>query len=394
MSASAGRRIAIVSPSLLAHDAVGNASAALYQGLASVPGNVVTLFTRGTDRTDVPTTVVTTMTDLMYNDAFLRADVLIYTYAIFSDLFDILLIGNGRAVQVVRFHNVTPADLVEERDRPLIVRSMRQLQVFRSADEIWADSQVNVEELTQRGIRPERVRVMPLGVNAVARGSLLEKRSGPVRFIYVGRIVPSKGVDELIEAAGLLGRKASFDFSLEICGNLRHSPPAFIQRLERRIVQLNLSDKVVIRGSVSTAELAETYRDAHVFVTASHHEGFCVPVIEGLAAGCVPVSYDNSNLRYIHGGLGRMAAANTSVSLAEAMHSVGDAIMRFWAGEPAMLDLAGGTMSFGAFAAAAEAYVAQFDPALRDQRVRERVEALTAEICVPTGTGEDPSIRP
>lgn len=382
MSATADRHIVIISPSLLALDAVGNASAELYQGLASVPKNRVTLLTRGTNRTDVPTTVVTTMTDLMYNDAFLRADVLIYTYAIFSDLFDILIIGNGRAVQIVRFHNVTPANLVSDIDRPLIEKSMRQLQALRFADEIWADSQENVAGLMQRGIRHERVRVMPLGVNTLDGTSILEKQPGPVRFLYVGRIVPAKGVDELIEAAGILRRNKHFDFSLEICGNLKHSPPAFIDRLKRRITELDLSNKVVLRGSVSNAELADAYRAAHIFVTASHHEGFCVPVIEGLAAGCVPVSYANSNLRYIHGGLGRMAAEHTAAGLAEAMLSVSDAMTRFWAGKPAKLELAGGTMSFEAFAAAAKIYVAEFDPGLRAQCVRDRVEALAGSFAV------------
>lgn len=378
MPIGADRRIVIISPSLFARDAVGNASSELYQELSSVPGNKVTLLTRGTNRTDVPTTTVTTLTDLMYNDAFLRADVLIYTYAIYSDLFDILLIGNGKAVQIIRFHNVTPANLVADRDRPLIERSMRQLQLFRSADEIWADSQENVAELMRRGISSERVRIMPLGVAPLFKGSILGKRPGPVRFVYVGRVVPAKGVDELVEAAGLLRRSRSFDFSLEVCGNLQQAPPGFIDALGQRINELGMSDTVLLRGGVSNAELADIYRDAHVFVTASHHEGFCVPIIEALAAGCVPVSYANSNLRYIHGGLGKMAKVATPQGLAEAMQSVGEAIVKARAGEAPMLDLSGGPLSFPSFAAAAKAHVDEFDPGVRALRIRERLNVLTS----------------
>lgn len=378
MSTGADRRIVILSPSLLARDAVGNASTELYQALAGIPGNKVTLLTRGTNRTDVPTTIVTTLTDLMYNDAFLRADVLIYTYAIFSDLFDIMQIGNGKAVQIIRFHNVTPANLVANRDRPLIERSMRQLQLFCLADEIWADSQENVAELMRRGINSERVRVMPLGVAPLFRGSILDKLPGPVRFVYVGRVVPAKGIDELVEAAGLLRRLGSFDFRLEVCGNLRQAPPGFIDELKRRIVELDISDIVVLRGGISNAELADAYRDAHVFVTASHHEGFCVPVIEALAAGCVPVSYAHSNLRYIHGGLGKMAKVTSAQGLAEAMQSVGEAMVKAWAGEAAVLDVSGGPLSFPAFAAAARIHVEGFDPSLRAQKIRERLDVLTS----------------
>lgn len=378
MPIGADREIVIISPTLLARDAVGNASAELYQELARVPGNKLTLLTRGTNRTDVPTTIVTTLTDLMYNDAFLRADILIYTYAIYSDLFDVLLVGNGKAVQIIRFHNVTPANLVADQDRPLIERSMRQLQLFRSADEIWADSQENVAELMRRGISSRCVRIMPLGVAPLFKGSVLGKRPGRVRFVYVGRVVPAKGVDELVEAAGLLRRYGSFDFSLHICGNLRQAPPGFVDALRQRINELDMSDTVVLRGGVSDGDLAAAYRDAHVFVTASHHEGFCVPIIEALAAGCLTVSYANSNLRYIHGGLGKLAKVETPQGLAEAMESVGEAIVKTWVGEAPILDLSGGPLDFPSFEAAARNHVEEFDLSLRAQRIRERLTALTS----------------
>lgn len=377
MSVRADQQIVILSPSLFSRDAVGNASAELYKTLASIPGYKVTLLTRGTNRSDVPAQLVTTLTDLMYNASFLDADVVIYTYAIYSELFDILQIGNGKAIQIVRFHNVTPANLVADCDRPLIERSMRQLHLFGSADEIWADSQENVAELMRRGIGSERVQVMPLGVTPLFRGSILNKLPGPVRFIYVGRIVPAKGIDELVEAAGLLRRLGSFEFSVEVCGNLQQAPPGFLEDLEQRIFELDLSDVVLLRGGISNAELADAYRDAHVFVTASHHEGFCVPVIESLAAGCVPVSYDNSNLRYIHGGLGKMAKVASVQGLAEAMQSVGEALVRTWAGETVELDVSGGVLNFSSFAAAAAIYVDQFNPNLRALKIKERLNVLT-----------------
>ncbi|CAL1693017.1 D-inositol-3-phosphate glycosyltransferase [Brevundimonas subvibrioides] len=378
MSIDRTNRIVIVCPTLFANDAVGNAAAQLYRDLSADPINRVTMLVRSSGRSDTPVTVITTLTDLMYDDDFLRADVLIYIFAIYSDLFNVLLIGNGRAVQVIRFHNVTPLAFVAEKDRPLIDQSLRQLQAFHSADEIWADSQENIAELGRRGIAQEKCRLMPLGVKPLTRGRLTAKAGGTVRFVFVGRLVPSKGVDDLIEAAGILRRRDRFPFTVDVLGNMRHAPPAFIQGLKRRIIELGLSEVVALKGAVSNETLCDAYTAAHVFVTASHHEGFCVPVIEALAAGCVPVCYDNSNLRYIHGGLGRLAAEETPEALAEAMMEIGDSVSALWSGEPATLDVAQGPMTPDAFDAAADLYVAEFDPDTCARRVSARIDHLTS----------------
>ena len=41
-------------------------------------------------------------------------------------------------------------------------------------------------------------------------------------------------------------------------------------------------------GQITDAELAAVYRRADLFVTASMHEGLCIPILEAMAAG-VPV---------------------------------------------------------------------------------------------------------
>src|SRR5690606_4778955 len=49
--------------------------------------------------------------------------------------------------------------------------------------------------------------------------------------------------------------------------------------------QLGVADAVRFTGPVSNEELAEWYAQADLFVTASLHEGFCIPVIEAMANG-------------------------------------------------------------------------------------------------------------
>ena len=52
-----------------------------------------------------------------------------------------------------------------------------------------------------------------------------------------------------------------------------------------------LDDAVSVTGSVSAAELEAYYRAADVFVCASDHEGFCVPIVEAMGHGVPVVAY-------------------------------------------------------------------------------------------------------
>jgi glycosyltransferase involved in cell wall biosynthesis len=57
------------------------------------------------------------------------------------------------------------------------------------------------------------------------------------------------------------------------------------------ISELDLDDAVSLAGSVSEAELEAYYRAADVFVCASEHEGFCVPLAEAMGHGVPIVAY-------------------------------------------------------------------------------------------------------
>jgi glycosyltransferase involved in cell wall biosynthesis len=48
---------------------------------------------------------------------------------------------------------------------------------------------------------------------------------------------------------------------------------------------LGVADGVIFAGQVPDGELTAHYQLADVFVTASIHEGFCIPVLEAMACG-------------------------------------------------------------------------------------------------------------
>jgi hypothetical protein len=74
------------------------------------------------------------------------------------------------------------------------------------------------------------------------------------------------------------------------------------------------------------AALAAAYATADCLVIPSHHEGFCVPVVEALSAGCHVVGADAANLPFILDGLGWLVPPGDAVALAAAMGAVAHAL--------------------------------------------------------------------
>lgn len=368
------RRIVIVCPTLLDRDAVGGATAGLYRDLSDRPGWKATIIARRNDRTDTPAEIVSSLGDMLMSDSFREADLIVYVFAIYNELFDAMLIGNGHARQVVRFHNVTPRAFVKAEDYDVIDRSIDQLQNLDCADEIWADSQENRDELQRRKIASGKVCVLPLSVQPLVRKNLATKDPAKLSLLYVGRFVPSKGLHDLILALAVLKARGDVPFAARLVGNLRHAPREYVLHLRELIKSSDLVEQVSIEGPVDEPRLADAYASAHLLVTASRHEGFCLPVVEGLAAGCVPVTYRNSNLQHIAGGLGRLAIEDTPEALATAMHEIGAAIA---SGEVLPLDR--GAASSVVFDKLAAEYVSSFDPVTCRVRMRHRVSALLGE---------------
>jgi glycosyltransferase involved in cell wall biosynthesis len=99
-------------------------------------------------------------------------------------------------------------------------------------------------------------------------------------LLYVGRLVPSKQVDFLIKALPNLNE----DFLLVIVGSGIEK-----ENLENLAASLNVKDRVIFAGRVSDEDLPKYYASSNAFVTASLHEGFCVPIVESLASGKLAV---------------------------------------------------------------------------------------------------------
>jgi glycosyltransferase involved in cell wall biosynthesis len=250
--------------------------------------------------------------------------VAIFHFGIYHGLFDALLVS-GPPVRIVRFHNVTPVRFVGPQDVPAVERSLLQIEMLRRADEIWADSPSNARELLGRGFDPARLRVIPLVVEDPAFAGLVGKSKDAVRILFVGRIVSSKGVHDLIAAVARL-RLPRGTVQVTLAGNTTWSAPDYLAHLRKLIALHNLEDVVHFAGMINGPDLERLFHDAHILAIPSYHEGFCRPVAEGLRAGCIPVVYDAYNLPHIAAGLGRVVPVGDVEALASTLECLARAI--------------------------------------------------------------------
>src|SRR5208337_3596732 len=91
-----------------------------------------------------------------------------------------------------------------------------------------------------------------------------------------------------------------------IASNVSYSDPGYLETCKRFIERHGLALAVTIVESPDDDRLCELLADAHVLLLPTRHEGFCVPVVEALRAGAIPVGFDAGNMRNICGGLGRL----------------------------------------------------------------------------------------
>ncbi len=372
------RQAIIIVPSVTQYDAISTSVADTYRALSALPGFRVKIISWRCDLPGMEWKSAGDLSDLLLDDDFLDADLIVYHFGIHVNLFDAMLIGNGHGKQVSFFHNVTPAQFLPEKSHGLIEQSLRQMENFRRIDEIWPVSQINKKDLVDRGFESAHIHIIPLAVNAPAQ-TLMADKSGlsPVELLFIGRIVPSKGVLDLIEALSLVTSRTDAAFRLRIIGNQEWSDPDYLNQVSLKIQETGLSRHVQMIGTASSEELEQACIESDILAIPSYHEGFCKPVIEALRAGMIPVGYDAYNLPYIANGFGRMEPAGSREKLADALLEMIHAIpMAHQHPSSPLLPLDRGMTSLTEFDALSKAYTDQFSNERFDSLVQSRALAL------------------
>lgn len=135
---------------------------------------------------------------------------------------------------------------------------------------------------TQMRVPRTKAVIVPNGVDVPGE---LQARDwlphGQLRLMYLGRLSPKKGIENLLGAIELLEH---LDIVLTIFGT---GDKAYVKGLEEKAA-LQPKGKVVFAGHVDGAAKEAAFAHADLCVVPSHTESFCMVVAEALARG-VPV---------------------------------------------------------------------------------------------------------
>jgi D-inositol-3-phosphate glycosyltransferase len=162
-------------------------------------------------------------------------------------------------------------------------------RIARTVDRVIATCSDEVAELTRMGARADRLTVVPCGVDLAhftPHGPCLPRRSGRRRILAIGRLVPRKGVADVIRALVDVPRTELVVAGGPVAEELRGDPE--VRRLAALAEELGVADRVVFRGRVARPDMPPLLRSADAVVCAPWYEPFGIVPLEAMACG-VPV---------------------------------------------------------------------------------------------------------
>jgi glycosyltransferase involved in cell wall biosynthesis len=154
--------------------------------------------------------------------------------------------------------------------------------LISSSNVITAVSQ-GVKLDLERYYRINSEKVSVLG-NAVSDNFLkaipsLFGKKDPLKILYVGRLDYRKGLLDLIEGMKTVTREIP-QARLVIIGK----GPLLAQMI-KKIINLNLQEKILLKGFVSREDLLSEYLTSSIFVLPSHYEGMATTALEAMSCG-------------------------------------------------------------------------------------------------------------
>lgn len=143
---------------------------------------------------------------------------------------------------------------------------------------------------------------------------------GPCRLIFVGNLIPRKGLHHLLAALASLPNQ---DWRLSVVGGPELDPP-YARAIRGRIAALGLAGKIDLAGTLSREELAERLRKSHLLAVPSSYEGFGIVYLEAMRFGLPVIASAAGGAKEIvsHGVNGFLTPPGDPATLARYLQSL------------------------------------------------------------------------
>lgn len=211
------------------------------------------------------------------------------------------------------YHNITPPEFFID-VHPLLVQlcflGRRELGVYANRVDLGlGDSEFNRQELEALGFPATGVLpVVPDFSHLAGPADYMQAGAFDddwVNILFVGRMIPNKKIEDVIRAFHAYKRWFNPRSRLLLVGS-HGGFERYLAMVHDLVARIGAAD-VHMLGHVSNEELTAYYEIADVFLCASEHEGFCVPLMEAFhmgvpvlayAATAVPATMDGGGVLY------------------------------------------------------------------------------------------------
>jgi glycosyltransferase involved in cell wall biosynthesis len=214
---------------------------------------------------------------------------------------------------ILIYHNITPPQYfvdVHKLLAELCFKGRRELGAYPArCDLALGDSEFNRQELETLGFAPTGVLPVVPDFSHLERlpNRLLARQFDDewTNILFVGRVIPNKRFDDLIRIFDAYKRTFNPRSRLLLVGSYSGFEQ-YHATLHQLVATLRTPD-VYFTGHISDEELIAVYEVADLFLCASEHEGFCVPLLESFfmqvpvlayAATAVPATMDGGGILY------------------------------------------------------------------------------------------------
>jgi glycosyltransferase involved in cell wall biosynthesis len=105
---------------------------------------------------------------------------------------------------------------------------------------------------------------------------------GELRILFVGNLIPRKGLHVLLKALHSLA--GQHPFRLDVVGR-EDADRGYAASLRREVRELGLSDRIRFHGALTGAALGERFQEAQLLAVPSTYEGFGIVYLEAMGFG-------------------------------------------------------------------------------------------------------------
>ena len=162
-----------------------------------------------------------------------------------------------------------------------------KLFVLNHTDRLTVVSRAMHEKVLSMGVDPEKVTVIPMGVELKKRFVPPAERKEKHALLFVGRLIEKKGLRYLIEAMPWILEQNPSAY-LRIIGD---GPEKTV--MEKRISELGINNRIQFMGPVPNENLPSFYQSSNIVIFPSViAEGFGLVLVEALGCECALVVSD------------------------------------------------------------------------------------------------------